>query len=167
MDNKESDFVKNDPEVQAQLKVYLERWQHLKGNLIPILHDIQKDLGYVPREWSMELAKTLGISLAQIYEVLTFYNYFKLKPQGKNRIQVCLGTACHVKGAPIILEAIKKHLGIQNEGEATADRLFQLDVVRCIGACGLAPAVTVNDEVIGKCTPEKVIERIEALKKNG
>ena len=134
-----------------------------KSNLIPILHAIQKDLGYVPREWSIELAKILGISLAEIYEVLTFYHYFKLSPQGKHVIQICTGTACHVKGSDVILEAVKKHLAI-NENETTPDGEFQIETVRCIGACGLAPAVTVDGEVLGKCTAEKLIEKIEQIK---
>jgi NADH-quinone oxidoreductase subunit E len=151
-------------EICEKLAVYLEKCPNRRGGLITVLHAIQKDIGYVPREWSVELGQILRIPLAQIYEVLTFYHYFKLEPQGKNSIQICLGTACHVKGASAIAGAVQKYLGLKRDGGATEDRLFQVDAVRCIGACGLAPAVTLNGEVIGKCTPEKMIEKIDLIR---
>ncbi|OHE74023.1 MAG: hypothetical protein A2007_04090 [Verrucomicrobia bacterium GWC2_42_7] len=149
-------------EIRKNIQKYVDKWRNVEGSLIMVLHDIQEDIGYVPREWAMEIGKALDIKLARIYEVLTFYHYFKLKPQGKHSIHVCTGTACHIKGAPAILEILKTQLGF-NVGETTADRLFNLDVVRCVGACGLAPAVVIDGEVNGKSTPEKIIEKVKSL----
>ena len=122
------------PEVQ----IILQKWKDKKGNLIMILHEIQNHYGYVPRELSLEISRILDVPLARIYEVITFYNYFKLGKPGKYRISVCMGTACYLKGASQILEEIKNILHI-GEGQVSEDGLFQLDVVRCLGCCGLAP----------------------------
>lgn len=154
--------MRGDPAIQEKLRKYVKRWNGAEGNLIMILHAIQEDEGYVPREWSIELAKELNTPLARIYEVLTFYHYFRQKPQGKHKIQVCMGTACHVKGGDKILEAVTKELNVQ-ENETTADRQFSVDVVRCIGACGLAPAVVIDGETISRATPEIVLEKIKSL----
>jgi NADH-quinone oxidoreductase subunit E len=133
----------------------VKQWEGKKGSLIMILHELQNHYGYVPRDVAFVLSEILDVSLAQIYEVITFYNFFKLTPPGKNSISVCLGTACYLKGAPQLVEEFKKELGI-NEGESTKDGLFYLQIVRCLGCCGLAPVVMINSKVYGKVTRSEV-----------
>ncbi|MFZ5806545.1 MAG: NAD(P)H-dependent oxidoreductase subunit E [Verrucomicrobiota bacterium] len=127
----------------------VEKWKGEEGNLIMILHAIQNNYGYVPRELAMELARLLDVKLARIYEVITFYHYFKLQPPGKHEVSVCLGTACYLKGSQGILNELKNQLGVQ-EGQTTEDRSFQLGIVRCIGCCGMSPAMTVDGKTYGK-----------------
>ena len=122
------------------------------GAVMTCLHKIQDVCGYISEDNQKYLSRELGVSLAEIYGIITFYNRFSLVPKGKYNIQVCLGTACYVKGADNLLSELKKKLGI-NEGETTKDGLFSLEGVRCVGACGLAPVVAVNEEVYGKVTP--------------
>lgn len=122
------------------------------GAVMACLHEIQDACGYISEDNQKYLAKELGVSVAEIYGIITFYNRFSLVPKGKYNIQVCLGTACYVKGADNLLTELKKKLGI-NEGETTKDGLFSLEGVRCVGACGLAPVVAVNEEMYGKVTP--------------
>jgi NADH:ubiquinone oxidoreductase subunit E len=149
--------------MENRIGKYVDRFGQEEGCLIMILHAIQSDEGYIPREWVLELSLALGIPVARIYEVLTFYHFFKLTPQGKHNVVVCMGTACYLKGAADILKGVEENLGIKS-GETTADRLFHIDVARCIGACGIAPAVKIDDEVIGKATAEKIIERLNQIK---
>ena len=139
------------------LVTLVEQWKGKEGNLIMILHEIQNHHGYVPRELSLKLSKMLDIPLARIYEVITFYNYFKLTPPGKHRISLCMGTACYLRGAAIILEEIKNILGVK-EGQTTKDGLFYLDVVRCLGCCGLAPVVMIDHKVYGKVKKSEVAD---------
>ena len=122
------------------------------GAVMTCLHKIQDACGYISEDNQKYLSRELGVSVAEIYGIITFYNRFSLVPKGKYNIQVCLGTACYVKGADNLLTELKKKLGI-NEGETTKDGLFSLEGVRCVGACGLAPVVAVNEEVYGKVTP--------------
>ena len=119
------------------------------------LHEIQSVKGYVPWEDAVDIANGMGIPLARIYEVLTFYNFFKLDAPGKAVISVCTGTACYLKGNDKVLEEFKKELGI-NEGESTADRMFHLQVVRGGGCCGLAPVCVVNGKTYGRVSPNDV-----------
>ena len=119
------------------------------------LHEIQSVKGYVPWEDAVEIANGMGVPLARIYEVLTFYNFFKLEAPGKAVISVCTGTACYLKGNDKVLEEFKKELGI-NEGESMEDRMFHLQVVRCVGCCGLAPVCVVNGKTYGRVTPGDV-----------
>jgi NADH-quinone oxidoreductase subunit E len=133
---------------EIDLKVLVDKWKDRKGNLVMIFHEIQNTYGYVPRGVSMELSKLLDVPLARIYEVLTFYNYFKLDPPGKHRISICMGTACYLKGANQLLKEFRRILHI-NEGETTKDGLFHLDVVRCLGCCGLAPVMMIDEKVYG------------------
>ncbi len=130
-------------------------WEAKDGNLIMILHQIQNRFSYVPREISFAVAERLHIPLARIYEVITFYHYFKLKPPGKNIISACLGTACYLKGAPELIAALKNQLGV-NPGETTPDKQFHVQVVRCLGCCGLAPVLTVRQKVYGQVTPQQI-----------
>jgi NADH-quinone oxidoreductase subunit E len=136
-------------EPKSALSVTIKKWSKTRGNLIMVLHELQNQHGYVPRHMALELGKALDIPLARIYEVLTFYNYFKLKSPGRYVVSVCTGTACHLKGASKIVEEFKKLLGIR-EQQTTPDGNFHLQSVRCLGCCGLAPVVTVNEQVYGK-----------------
>ncbi len=144
-------------EISQEINALVKEWKDKPGNLIMILHELQNHYGYVPRPASLELSKILGVPLARIYEVITFYNFFKLEPPGKHRIAVCMGTACYLKGAPIILNEIKNMLNVA-EGQTTKDGLFQLDVVRCLGCCGLAPVIMIDQKVYGKVKKNEVMD---------
>jgi len=143
----------------GDVDIIAKRWKDKRGALIMALHDLQDRFGYVPREAAMRLAKEMDVPLARIYEVITFYNYFKLKSPGKNVVSVCLGTACYLKGGPQILDAVANRLGIQ-PGETTKDNEFHLQTVRCLGCCGLAPVVTVNGQILTKAKPEDIADRV-------
>jgi NADH-quinone oxidoreductase subunit E len=157
-----------EPEVMEQIDDCVERWSDQEGNLIMILHEIQNHHGYVPREASLLLAEKTGVPLARIYEVLTFYHYFRLVPQGKHNLTVCNGTACYLKGAARLLAELESRLGIK-EGETTADRQFHLETVRCIGCCGMSPALVVDKKTLGRVAPTDVagiVERIRIQEEN-
>ncbi len=145
------------PEQEELLDAVIAKYKDTKGALIPVLHEAQDIYGYLPIEVQTMISDKLGIPLAEIYGVVTFYTQFSLNPKGNYKVSVCLGTACYVKGSGDVLEAIKTKLGI-DVGECTPDRKFSLDATRCIGACGLAPVLTVNDEVYGKVTVDDVDE---------
>ena len=130
------------------------KWRKKRGSLIMALHEIQGIKGYVPWD-AVDVATGMGIPLARIYEVLTFYNFFKLDAPGKAVISVCTGTACYLKGNDKVLEEFKKELGIK-EGESTEDRMFHLQCVRCVGCCGLAPVCVVNGKTYGRVSPNDV-----------
>lgn len=147
-----------------EIKELVERWKDKEGNLIMILHDIQDKHGYVPRNVSLELSQMLGVPLARIYEVITFYNYFKLNPPGKHKISVCMGTACYLKGAPKILDEVKSVLNI-SPGQTTKDGLFYLEVVRCLGCCGLAPVMMIDGKVYGKVNKNEIMEILSKYEK--
>ncbi len=125
------------------------KWKGKKGNLIMVLHEIQNTYGYVPRDVAFELSRALDVPLTRIYEVITFYNYFKLEPPGKHIISVCMGTACYLKGNPIVLDELKHVLNIE-ESQTTKDGMFHLQIVRCLGCCGLAPVLMVDQKIYGK-----------------
>ena len=128
-----------------------------KDELIPILQDIQEEFGYLPKEVLLKVSKFLKIPESNIYGVATFYALFKLAPSGKKIIRVCRGTACHVKGGARILSEIEKRLGIK-PGETTPDMEYTLETVACIGACALAPNITIRKELYGQITTKKVTE---------
>lgn len=136
------------PTEKKELEKMVETWKEKKGTLIMILHEIQNQYGYIPEDVSLQLASLLDIPLARIYEVITFYHYFKLNPPGKYKISVCMGTACYLKGSLDIIDELKDLLNI-DVGGTTNDGLFQLESVRCLGCCGLAPVMTINDKVYG------------------
>ena len=150
---------KSHREVIDQISSLVERWKGKKGSLIMILHEIQNHYGYVPRGVSFELSRLLDIPLARIYEVITFYNYFKLDPPGKHTISLCMGTACYLRGANDILAEFRKILGVE-EGQTTDDGLFHLQVVRCLGCCSLAPVVMIDHKIHGKVKKEDVVNII-------
>ena len=135
-----------------------------KDNLIQMLNEVQVHYGYVPKEAQKALSEYLGISMAEIYGVVTFYSRFTLEPQGKYKLSVCMGTACYVKGSQKILDRIIERLNI-HEGETTPDGMFTLEAMRCVGACGLAPVFTVNGEVYGKATVQKLDQVLDELMK--
>jgi NADH-quinone oxidoreductase subunit E len=143
--------------LQTDLEGIVKKWKDKRGNLIMILHDIEDIYGYVPRDTSLKLSNLIDVPLARIYEVITFYNYFKLEPPGKHNVSVCLGTACYLKGASELIEEVTKILHI-TEGQTTKDNLFHLDVVRCLGCCGLAPVVKVDEKVYGKVKKSEVVD---------
>lgn len=146
-----------------EILVIAKKWKNKRGSLIMALHDLQGRLGYVPREWAMKLGREMDVPLARIYEVVTFYNYFKLEAPGKYIISVCTGTACHIKGSDELLAGLEKELNV-SEGQSTPDKEYHLQAVRCLGCCGLAPLVSVNGKVYGKLkTAEShyVIEHVQ------
>jgi NADH:ubiquinone oxidoreductase subunit E len=130
----------------------LKKWAKKRGSLIMALHEIQNQRGFVPRDAALEIAKGMNVPLARIYEVITFYNYFKLESPGDVVISVCTGTACHLKGASEIVDAFKEELAVE-VGETTEDGIFHLQSVRCVGCCGLAPVVVINSKTYGKVKP--------------
>ena len=145
-----------------------DRYAEEKTPLMMILSDVQKEYGYIPLEVQELVSQRTGISVAEIYGVVTFYSFFSLTPKGKYVIGVCLGTACYVKGAQQVLDKFSELIGIK-PGETSADGLFTLDALRCIGACGIAPAVTINGKVYPKLTVDaipKIVEEYKAMEAN-
>jgi NADH:ubiquinone oxidoreductase subunit E len=147
--------IKVESNVRKEVDTLVEKWKDEEGSLILILHEIENQHGYVPREIAMEVSYALGVKLARIYEVLTFYNYFKLKPPGRHNMALCMGTACYLKGAPAMLTEAKTQLKVE-EGCTTADREWHLDVVRCIGCCGMSPAMVVDGKTYGRLNASDV-----------
>lgn len=147
-----------DEELEKILLVYKQD----KDNLIQILNDVQEHYGYIPKRAQMEISNYLNIPMAEIYGVITFYSRFTLKPKGKYHIAVCLGTACYVKGSQKIMDRLKERLKIE-QGETTKDGKFSIEATRCVGACGLAPVFTVNGEVYGKATVQKLDQVLDEL----
>jgi NADP-reducing hydrogenase subunit HndA len=138
-----------------KLLAIIEESKTVPGSLIHVLHEAQEVYGYLPIEVQKVIAEGLNIPLAEVYGVVTFYAQFSLKPKGEYKISVCLGTACYVKGADKLLERLSTELSI-GVGDCTEDGKFSLDACRCIGACGLAPVFTINDDVYGKKLPDDI-----------
>ncbi len=138
-----------------ELVAYINEWKDKKGNLIMILHRVQQEFHFVSREAADQVAKMLEVPLAKIYGVLTFYHFFKLTKPGKFNIQVCMGTACYLKGGDGLVEELENVLGI-SENEVTEDGLFSFESVRCVGCCGLAPVLVVGEEVYGKLSKDQI-----------
>ncbi len=132
-----------------ELKAFIAKWKSKPGNLIMVLHRVQQAYGYIPREVAFEVADLLDVPLAKIYGVITFYNFFKLKKPGRNQIQVCMGTACYLKGGEDIIQELQGILGV-GLNTVTPDGEFSVEAVRCLGCCGLAPVMVINGEVFGK-----------------
>ncbi|PKL08345.1 MAG: NAD(P)H-dependent oxidoreductase subunit E [Spirochaetae bacterium HGW-Spirochaetae-7] len=153
-------------EFSKELQSFVREWRDKPGNLIMILHRVQQEFTYIPREAAEQLSRDLKIPLAKIYGVITFYHYFKTTKPGKHRISICLGTACYLKGSQSLIEETESILGISGS-EVTEDGLFSIDAVRCVGCCGLAPVMMVGDEVYGKLTKEQVPEIIAKYRNIG
>ncbi|MBM7854795.1 NADH-quinone oxidoreductase subunit E [Desulfohalotomaculum tongense] len=148
---------------QKALQRALSKYQNTKGALIPLLQEAQEIYGYLPGEVMQYLSKELKIPFSKVYGVATFYAQFHLQPRGRNVIRVCTGTACHVKGAGGILQSIQESLGIKS-GETTADLRYTLETVACLGACGLAPAMMVNNDTYGRLTPAETLQVLKQYK---
>ncbi len=138
-----------------KLDEIVAKYKDTRGALIPVLHEAQEVYGYLPLEVQRVIAEKLNIPLAEVYGVVSFYTQFSIYPKGQYQINVCMGTACYVKGANEVLDKFRTRLSI-DVGECTEDGKFSLEACRCIGACGLAPVVTINDEVYGKLTADDV-----------
>jgi len=142
-------------EQEQELLDVIETFKNTQGALMPILQKAQDIYGYLPIEVQQIIAEKAEISMAEIYGVVTFYTQFSLYPKGEYKVALCMGTACYVKGAGPILDKLKVNLGIE-VGECTPDGKFSLDATRCIGACGLAPVLTVNDDVYGRLSLDDI-----------
>ncbi|MCR5636609.1 MAG: NAD(P)H-dependent oxidoreductase subunit E [Clostridiales bacterium] len=151
------------PEQEAKLKEIISRHKDDPGAVMPVLQEAQDVYGYLPIEVQTMIAEGLNVPLEEVYGVSTFYSQFALSPKGKYNISVCLGTACYVKGSGLLLEELTKQLGIGAE-ECTPDGEFSLTACRCIGACGLAPVLTVNDDVYGRLVPDDIKGIIDKYK---
>lgn len=152
-------------EVKEKVDEILARHGSKKKELINIIQEIQKEYHYLPEDVLVYTAEKLDVSQSKIYGVATFYENFSLEAKGKNIIKICDGTACHVRKSIPILNAIYKELGLSDKNKTTEDMLFTVETVSCLGACGLAPVITVNDHVHPKMTPEAVVELIHSIKK--
>jgi NADH-quinone oxidoreductase E subunit len=151
----------NAPIKNASIAEILKNYDNpSRDKLIPVLQDVQNAQGYLSQEAMIEISNCLKLPVSKVFGVASFYNQFKFQPRGKYEIQVCRGTACHVQGSSRVLDAIKKHLKIE-AGETTRDGLFTLEVVACIGACGLAPVISINGEFYASLTPEKVVKILD------
>nr|WP_243108633.1 NADH-quinone oxidoreductase subunit NuoE [Clostridium rectalis] len=146
-----------------ELSQYINSLDNKEGSLIAILHKAQNIFGYLPQEIQEFIAKQLNIPVSKVYGVVTFYSYFNTEPKGKYVINVCMGTACFVRGAGEVVEELQKKLNIK-VGETTTDGKYTLQILRCVGACGLAPVVTVNDKVYGHFTKNNVDKLLEEYK---
>lgn len=141
--------------LQEDISKIINKWKNIDGSLVMMLHSVQQRCGYVPREVAMEIAKETKIPLAKIYEVLTFYHFFKLTPPAKYQINVCTGTACYLKGAPELLKEIENTIGIK-EGETSGDGKFSVTGIRCVGCCGLSPVISINGKIHGQVKPADI-----------
>ena len=153
-------------QMTPELKAFIEEWKGKPGNLIMVLHKVQQTYGYIPREIAIEISSLLDVPLAKIYGVVTFYNFFKLQKAGKYIIQVCLGTACYLRGGDDIIKEFESQLGV-GLNATTPDGMFSVEAGRCLGCCGLAPVVVVNGEVHGKLATKDVAGIIEKYRKLG
>jgi NADH-quinone oxidoreductase subunit E len=144
-----------DIEFPKELVAFIDEWKVKPGSLIMILHKIQETFGYIPREAAEKLSRISDIPLARIYGVITFYHFFKTTKPGKHRVSVCLGTACYLKGGQDLIEEARSILSLE-EDAVTEDGLFSIDPVRCVGCCGLAPVITIGNDVYGKVTKDQL-----------
>ncbi len=155
------ELTTEEKEKLKDVATHLETFNKQRGSLIPILQMVQEHLAYLPAEALQMVAEYLEINVCEVYGVATFYSFFSLIPRGKNNIRVCLGTACFVKGGKKIADKIGKELGLK-PGQTTPDRKYSLQVNRCLGACGLAPIIVINDKVYQKVKLEEVMDIVYA-----
>ena len=144
----------------AKVDEILAHYNGVKGALIPVLQEAQNAYGFLPKDIIGRIAEKLKVPVSQVYGVVTFYAQFHLNPRGRNIIRVCQGTACHVRGAKNVLKALEDELHV-TPGQTTADERFTLETVACLGACGLAPVMMVNDDTHGRLTPESVCKILD------
>ena len=158
MKAEDTDLLKDFSKEQVKkLNSIIEKFKGKPGGLIPVLEEAQVVLEYLPISVQKKIATGLNLPLSRVYGVVTFYSFFTMTPRGKHTVRVCLGTACYVRGGKAIYEKLEKEFGI-TEGETTPDRMFTLETVRCLGACGLGPVVVVDEDVHGRVKPGKVKE---------
>jgi len=150
-------------ELTDELRPILTRHKRERAPLVPILQEVQERFGYLPREAMLEIANSMQIAASTIYGVATFYNQFRLTPMGRHPIKVCMGTACHMRGGRLVLEALERELEIK-VGDTSPDEEFSLDRVACIGCCVLAPVTVIGEDICPKMTPFKVEEVLTGLK---
>ena len=150
----------------SKLDEILDKHQYAPGSIIAILQDTQEVFRYLPSDIFSYYSDKLGISQAQIFSIATFYENFSLQPKGKYVIKVCDGTACHVRKSTAVLDQLRKELQLSAAKKTTDDMTFTVETVSCLGACGLAPTLTVNDEVMGMMTPQKVLDLLAELKED-
>jgi NADH-quinone oxidoreductase subunit E len=141
----------------------LDKHERRAARLIPILQEVQEEYRYLPAEVMTFVATALNLPPARVYGVATFYAHFTLEPKGKHVIRVCDGTACHVKQSEPLLRALQQKLGLTDTKRTSSDMLFTLEVVSCLGACGLAPVMVLNEDVHGQVTPERAVELVDAI----
>lgn len=141
----------------------LDRHERKPSRLVPILQAVQEEYRYLPQEVLTYVATALDVSPARVYGVATFYSHFAIKPKGKHLVRLCDGTACHVKDSIPILRAIQKRLGVDDQRPTTPDLMFTVETVACLGACGLAPVVVIDDQVHGQMTPESAVKLVEDI----
>ena len=151
-------------EFSKELNSFIDEWKMKPGNLIMILHRVQEEQGFISREAATEVANRTGNPLARVYGTMSFYSFFKTVKPGKNRVSVCLGTACYLKGGQDLFDEARSLLGLSGTDITTADGEFSVEPVRCIGCCGLAPVCTVNGEVYGKLTRDQMDGIIDKYK---
>lgn len=147
-------------EQESQFEELLDHYRGEIGALVPLLQGAQSIFGYLPPDVMARVADAAGEPLSKALGVATFYSQFRLKPHAKNTVRCCHGTACHVSGAPLISREVEKHLGIK-AGENTEDMLYTVEEVHCVGACGMAPVVMINDRAFGKLTPDKAVQIVK------
>ncbi len=140
-----------------QVELEVRKWGAKPASLIQVLHGTQERIGYLPEDVLKYIAERLGVPLSKVYGVVTFYNFFKTNKDAEHIVMICMGTACYVKGGESVVKAMEDYLRIK-VGEKTKDGKFSLKIVRCLGACGLAPVISIDGNVYGKLTPEKAIE---------
>lgn len=145
---------------QEALQKAMEKYKTAKGALIPLLQEAQEIYGYLPKEVMQHISRTMGVPFSKTFGVATFYAQFHLKPRGRNVIRVCQGTACHVRGASRVFDGLSENLGVGING-TTDDLRFTLETVACLGACGLAPAMMVNDDTHGRLSPQKAVDTLK------
>lgn len=150
-------------EKERKLQEIIEKYKNIEGALIPVLHEAQDVYGYLPMSVQKKISEEMNIPLSEIYGVVTFYTQFSLKPKGRYKVNVCMGTACYVKGSNLILDKLQEKLGI-SVGDCSEDGKFSLEACRCIGACGLAPVIMINDDVYGKLSPDDIDKVLEKYK---
>ncbi|MGL5682852.1 MAG: NADH-quinone oxidoreductase subunit NuoE [Marinifilaceae bacterium] len=148
--------------IERKIKDCCKRHDYDAGELINILHELQHQFGYLPESVQRVVARELEIPVSEVYGVVTFYSFFTMTPKGKYPISICMGTACYVRGAEKVLEEIKRQIGIE-VGETTDDGKYSLDCLRCVGACGLAPVVTIGEKVYGRLLPNDVKKILDEL----
>ncbi len=151
------------PEHLEMVDRLIEPYRGQPGNLIQVLHKAQNQVGFLPREVQVRVAEGLNVPLTKVYGVVSFYSFFNTRPKGRHKISICAGTACYVRGARELINQLKEDLQLE-PGSTTEDGMFSLDLVRCVGACGLGPVVTVDDEVYGKVHREKLTKIIAKYK---